>query len=314
MDPAQRVRLGQTDLHVTRLGLGLGPIGGLYSPVSDAEATATLDRAWDHGLRFFDTAPLYGYGSSERRAGAALCARPRADFVLSTKVGRLLVSGGDDTQDVWADLPAGVAPRFDFSYGGVMRSFEESRARLGFERIDVLHIHDPDHHFDEALSGALKALAELRAAGVIGAIGAGMNQAEMLTAFAKHGGFDCFILAGRYTLLDQSGLIELLPLCAKQRIGVIAAGVYQSGLLADPKPGATDNYHPVSQERLDRALALREVCESHGVPLRAAAIQFPFTHPAVTSVIVGVRTPEEVDDAVAMFSHPVPPSLWPELL
>jgi D-threo-aldose 1-dehydrogenase len=313
MNPAERVQLGRTQLQVTRLGLGLAPIGGLYTSVGDAQATATLDRAWELGLRYFDTAPLYGYGLSERRAGGALSKRPREQLVLSTKVGRLLVPAGGDTEAFWPEAPPDLAPQFDFSYDGVMRSFEESLARLGLERIDILHIHDPDNHFDEALTGALKALARLRSEGLIGAIGAGMNQAEMLTAFAKHGGFDCFLLAGRFTLLDRRGADELLPLCATEGIGVIAAGVYQSGLLADPRPGVTENYQPASAASLEKALALKEICAAHGVPLRAAAIQFPFTHPAVTCVIVGVRSPQEVDDAVAMFEHPIPERLWAAL-
>jgi D-threo-aldose 1-dehydrogenase len=313
MNPAERVQLGRTQVQVTRLGLGLAPIGGLYTAVGDTQAAATLDRAWELGLRYFDTAPLYGYGLSERRAGAAFSKRPRGELVLSTKVGRLLVRGGGDTEEFWPEAPTDVAPEFDFSYDGVMRSFEESLARLGLERIDILHIHDPDNHFDEALTGALKALARLRSEGLIGAVGAGMNQAEMLTAFARHGGFDCFLLAGRYTLLDRSGAQELLPLCAKEGIGVIAAGVYQSGLLADPRPGVTENYLPAAPDRVAKALELREICARHGVPLRAAAIQFPLTHPAVSCVIVGVRSPQEVDDAVAMFDTPIPEQLWAEL-
>jgi aryl-alcohol dehydrogenase-like predicted oxidoreductase len=313
MRPADRVRLGQTALEVTRLGLGLAPIGGLYTAVSDETAQATVERGLEHGLRLFDTAPLYGHGRSEQRAGAVLRTHPRADFVLSTKVGRLIVPDSVGSQPIWADLPAGSGEVFDFSYDGVRRSFEESLARLGMERIDILHIHDPDEHFDEAMSGAFQALADLRADGIIGAVGAGMNQAEMLTRFAREGDFDCFILAGRYTLLDRSGLDELLPLCADKGIAVIAAGVYQSGLLADPRPGASDGYAPVRPERLRRALELQGICAEFDVPLRAAAVQFPFSHPAVTSVIVGVRSPEEVDDAVAMMSHPIPDALWERL-
>ena len=313
MGPADRVQLGQTALEVTRLGLGLAPIGGLYTAVSDEAARATVERGLHHGLRLFDTAPLYGHGLSERRAGAVLRAHPRAGFILSTKVGRLLRPGTEGAQPIWADLPDGTVPVFDFSYDGVRRSFEESLERLGLERIDILHIHDPDDHFDEAMSGAFPALADLRDDGIIGAIGAGMNQAEMLTRFAREGDFDCFLLAGRYTLLDRSGLDELLPLCADKGIAVIAAGVYQSGLLADPRPGASDNYAPVQLQRLQRALELQGICAEFGVPLRAAAVQFPFSHPAVTSVIVGVRSPEEVDDAVAMMSFPLPDALWERL-
>lgn len=318
MTPSERVQLGQTALQVTRLGLGLGPIGGLYTAVTDEAAHATVERGLDHGLRLFDTAPLYGHGLSEKRAGAVLKTRPRADFVLSTKVGRLIVppteaTGTEQAQPIWADLPDNTVPVFDFSYDGVRRSFEESLGRLGLEHIDILHIHDPDDYFDQALSGAFQALADLREDGIIGAIGAGMNQAEMLTRFAREGDFDCFILAGRYTLLDRSGLDELLPLCLDKGIAIIAAGVYQSGLLADPRPGASDNYTLVQAERLQQALELQAICAEFEVPLRAAAIQFPFSHPAVTSVIVGVRTPEEVDDAVAMMSHPIPDALWERL-
>jgi D-threo-aldose 1-dehydrogenase len=295
---------------VTRLGLGLAPIGGLYTPVSEDGARAAVERGLHHGLRLFDTAPFYGHGLSERRAGMVLREHPRDGFVLSTKVGRLLVPGTEGTQSIWAGLREGVVPVFDFSYDGVRRGFEESLKRLGLDRIDILHIHDPDDHFDEAMAGAYKALAELRDQGVIGAVGAGMNQAEMLARFARAGDFDCFILAGRFTLLDRSGLDELLPLCAERGISVIAAGVYQSGLLADPHPGASDNYQPVQHNRLKRALELQGICAEYGVPLRAAAVQFPFSHPAVTSVIVGVRSPKEVDDAVAMMSHPVPDELW----
>lgn len=313
MQPSDRVRLGQTSLEVTRLGVGLAPIGGLYTAVSDEAAHATVERGLHHGLRLFDTAPLYGHGLSERRAGAALKTHPRGDFVLSTKVGRLIVPGTEGAEPIWAQPPENTVPVFDFSYDGVRRSFEESLQRLGLERIDILHIHDPDDHFDEAMSGAYQALADLRADGIVGAIGAGMNQAEMLARFAREGDFDCFILAGRYTLLDRSGLDELLPLCTQRGIAVIAAGVYQSGLLADPRPGVSDNYAPVAAQRLQRALELQGICEEFGVPLRAAAIQFPFSHPAVTSVIVGARSPEEVDDAVAMMTHPVPDELWERL-
>jgi D-threo-aldose 1-dehydrogenase len=317
MRPSDHVQLGQTALEVTRLGLGLAPIGGLYTAVSEQAARETLDRGLHHGLRLFDTAPLYGHGVSERRAGAALKAHPRTDFVLSTKVGRLIrapeAPGAEGSQPIWADLPENTAPVFDFSYDGVRRSFEESLERLGLERVDILLLHDPDHHFDEAMSGAYQALADLRSDGIVGAIGAGMNQAQMLARFAREGSFDCFLLAGRFTLLDRSGLDELLPLCAERGIAVIAAGVYQSGLLADPRAGASDNYTPVQAQRLQRALELQGICAEFGVPLRAAAVQFPFSHPAITSVIVGVRSPEEVDDAVAMMCHPIPDALWERL-
>ncbi|MFB6392359.1 aldo/keto reductase [Polymorphospora lycopeni] len=312
MRATDRVRLGHTDVRVTRLGLGLAPIGGLFTPVGDDVARATVDTAWEHGLRLFDTAPLYGAGRSERRAGAALSGRPRAEFAISTKVGRRLVPGGTAEQPFWAE-PTGLDPVFDFSYAGTMRSYAESLDRLGLDRIDIAHIHDPDQHFTEAVAGAYPALAELRERGAVGAVGAGMNQAPMLADLVRATDLDCVLLAGRYTLLDQSGLAELLPLCHERGVAVLAAGVYNSGLLADPRPGAPYDYAPAPPDLVDRALALRDVCRRHRVPLRAAAIRFPLGHPAVTSVVVGARSPDEVADAVAMFGWEIPGAFWADL-
>jgi D-threo-aldose 1-dehydrogenase len=315
MDPTDRVPLGRSPLTVTRLGLGLAPLGGLYTPVGDAQAAATVDRAWGHGLRLFDTAPLYGYGRSERRTGAALAARPRAELVLSTKVGRLL-DPGEYPDPVWPEATPGVVPQFDFSAPAVLRSLRESLDRLGLDRVDLLHLHDPDDHFGPALAQAYPALARLRAAGTVGAVGAGMNQAPMLARFIRElppPGLDCVLLAGRYTLLDQSGLDDLLPLCVEHGVAVIIGGVFNSGLLAEPVTGATYNYAPASQPLLDKALALQRVCGRYGVPLRAAAVQFPFAHPAVATVLVGARSPAEVDDAVAMVGHEIPDGLWTAL-
>ncbi len=202
---------------------------------------------------------------------------------------------------------------FDFSADGVRRCYAESLQRLGVDAVDVLHIHDPDEHFAQAMAGARPALVELRAQGRVGAISAGMNQSAMLTAFARTGDFDCFLLAGRYTLLDQSGLADLLPECAARGISVICGGVYNSGVLADPGPGATYDYAPADPAVLTRARAIAEVCAGHGVPLRAAAVQFPLGHPAVVSVLVGARSPAEVADAVAMAGAPIPGQLWRDL-
>jgi D-threo-aldose 1-dehydrogenase len=312
MNPAELVRIGRTDVQVSRLGLGLAPIGGLFAPVDEAQARATVEKAWELGIRYFDVAPLYGNGLAERRAGPVLAAKPRAEFALSTKVGRLLRAGGGDEQDIWAE-PATVTPVFDFSAEGVRTSYAESLARLGLDRADILHLHDPDDHFEQAAAEALPALAELRRRGRIGAVSAGMNQAKMLADLVRTGGLDCVLLAGRFTLLDQSGAAELLPLAAERGVSVIAAGVFNSGLLADPRPGATYDYVPAPPELLDRALAIRQVCERHGVPLRAAAIQFPLTHPAVACVLVGGRSPAEVADAVRMSSVPIPGALWSDL-
>lgn len=316
MDPTARVRLGPTELRVTRLGLGLAPIGGLYTPVGDAQAVATVDRAWSHGLRLFDTAPLYGYGLSERRTGAALAPRPRDEFVLATKVGRLLATGAvpaSAAQEFWAEAPPGVVPYFDFGFEAVLRSVTESLDRLGMARIDIAHLHDPDDHWAQASGDGYRALAQLRADGVIGAVSVGMNQSAMLTRFVAERRLDCVLVAGRYTLLDQSAGDDLLPACVDRGVAVLAAGVYNSGLLADPRPGATFDYAPADAALVDRAQAVGAVCARYGVPLRAAAIQFPFGHPAVTGVVVGARSPAEVDAAVAAFRHDVPVALWDTL-
>ncbi|BBH70676.1 oxidoreductase [Actinoplanes sp. OR16] len=310
MNPTETTTIG--NVRVTRLGLGMAPLGGLFEAVGDDQARRTVDRAWELGLRLFDTAPLYGNGLAERRAGAALQGRPRGEFALSTKVGRLLRSGGGDAQDIWAE-PSGVTPVFDFTRDGVLTSYRESLIRLGLDRADILHLHDPDDHLEQAIDEALPALAELRSQARIGAVSAGMNQAEALVRLVRTGLLDAVLLAGRYTLLDQSGGDELLPACAEKGVAVVAAGVFNSGLLADPHPGARYDYAPAGAALVDRAFAIQEVCHRHGVPLRAAAIQFPAEHPAVTCVLVGARTPAEVEDAVRMAAVPIPAVLWSDL-
>ncbi len=312
MKAFERVALGRTGVTVTRLGLGLAPIGGLYTAVGDDVARATVDAAWEAGIRFFDTAPLYGAGLSERRAGVALAPRPRGEYTLSTKVGRLLVPG-ESTDEGWAEA-SGRVPVFDYSADGVRRSYADSLDRLGLDAVEILHIHDPDDHFRAAIGQARPALAELRAQGRIGAVSAGMNQSAMLTEFARTGDFDCFLLAGRYTLLDQSGLADLLPECVARGISVIAGGVYNSGLLADPRPGITYDYAPAPAHLIARAQAIGEVCTRHGVPLRAAALQFPLGHPAVASVLIGMRSPAEVADAATMSTVDIPGQLWRDLV
>ncbi|TMI93138.1 MAG: aldo/keto reductase [Bacillati bacterium ANGP1] len=319
MNPADRVRLGRTRVSVTRLGLGTAPLGGLFSPVAEEEARATIEQAFAAGLRFFDTAPLYGHGLAEQRLGRVLASKPRVEFVLATKVGRLLRAGAPpDPSQFYQGKPfyAGTPllnPVFDFSYDGVMRSVDESLERLGLDSIDLLHIHDPDHHFDEALRGAYRALDRLRADETIGAVGVGMNQAAMLVRFAREADVDCFLLAGRYTLLDQTALAELLPVCLERRIAVIAGGVYNSGILADPRPGATFDYIPARPELITRARRLKKVCARHDVPLKAAAIQFPLGHPAVAAVLIGCRSAAEVDENVRMFRCEIPAGLWDDL-
>jgi D-threo-aldose 1-dehydrogenase len=302
------VQLGRTGVTVTQLGLGCAPIGGLYEPVSDADAGAVVDRAWERGLRLFDTAPLYGSGLSERRVGAALRERPRDEFVLSTKVGRLLRAGGQPDAVFEGALP--LEPVFDFSFDGVLRSLDESLERLGLDRVDVVFIHDPDDHFDEALAGAYPALERLRGEGVVRAIGVGMNQSEMLARFARETDIDCVLLAGRYTLLDRSALGDLLPLCLERGVAVIAGGVFNSGVLAG---NAHYNYAPAEPAVLDRVSRLAAICTRWDVPLAAAAVQFPLGHPAVACVLVGCRSSVEVDEDVALFELDLPAGLWEEL-
>jgi D-threo-aldose 1-dehydrogenase len=293
-----RVPLGRSGLSVTRLGLGAAFLSGMFTAVSEDEAEATVDRAWDFGIRYFDTAPLYGAGVGERRLGRGLAGKPREEFVVSTKVGRL----------------TGPDPVFDFTYDGVLRSLDESLARLGLDYVDAVFVHDPeDRHLDEALVGAYRALDELRSEGTIRAVGAGMNRIEPFVQLAREGRFDCCLLAGRYTLLDQSGSRELFPLCVQDGIAVIAAGVYNSGILASPEPGATFDYAPAAAALVEQARALGAVCARHDVPLKAAAIQFPLRHPAVTTVLTGVGSVAELEENVRMLQTPIPPALWEEL-
>ncbi|MFF0952828.1 aldo/keto reductase [Rhizobium leguminosarum] len=310
-------RLGRTSLSATTLGLGTTAIGGLYTATSEKSAEETMQTAWDLGVRFFDTAPQYGNGMAEQRLGAFLQKKPRNSYVLCTKVGRLLrLPENPQGEDAYYKGTPPERPVFDFSYDGVMRSVEDSLTRLGLDRIDVLHIHDPDEHVDyyrQALDGAYKALDTLRHEKSIGAVGVGMNQSEMLAEFARNGNFDCFLLAGRYTLLEQGALKELLPLCVEKNISIIIGGVYNSGLLADPRAGAKFNYEDADKALVDRAIALEKVCLSHGVPLKAAAIQFPLAHPAVASILTGARSREEIIENDALFRQPIPSSLWEEL-
>ena len=313
MNPRERVPLGLTALTVTRFGLGTAPLAGLFEEVEESKGIGVIERAWDAGIRFFDTAPLYGHGLAEMRLGKVLQHEPRDEFTLASKVGRLLRADvpPEPGQSFRGTPP--VNPKFDFSYDGVMRSVEESLERLGLERIDILHIHDPDDHYEEALNGAYRALDRLRSDGVIGAVGAGMNQAEMLTRFAREANFDCFLLAGRYTLLDQVALKELLPACVQRAITIIAGGVYNSGILADPKPGAHYNYQTAPPELLERARRIRDVCDRHAVPLKAAAVQFPLGHPAVSCVVVGCRSAAQLDESIEMFKLEIPAALWRDL-
>ena len=272
-----------------------------------------IEAAWNAGIRYFDTAPLYGYGLAERRLGSVLRTKPREEFVISTKVGRLLRPDAPaEPGQVFKDTPR-LNPVFDFSYEATMRSLEESLDRLGLDHVDVLLIHDPDQHFDEALRGAYRALDQLRAEGLVTAIGAGMNQADMLARFAREADFDCFLLAGRYTLLDRVGARELLPLCLERGVSVIAGGVFNSGILAEPGPNAHFNYTPAPPELIQRAHAIEAICERHGVDMKAAALQFPLRHPAVATVLTGCRSVSEMEENARLFQAAIPEELWDEL-
>jgi D-threo-aldose 1-dehydrogenase len=282
------------------LGLGTAPLAGLYEPVDEETAHAVVARAWELGVRYFDTAPYYGSGLAERRLGAALCGKPREELAVSTKVGRLLRPEASGWQGAY----------FDFSYDGALRSLEESLERLGLDRVDVALVHDPDDHYDEALTGTYRALAQLRDEGVVRAVGVGMNQTQMLCRFAREADPDCFLVAGRYTLLDRSAAEELLPLSQEKGIAVVAGGVFNSGVLAG---GDTFDYATAPADVVARVAALRETCERFDIPLSAAAVQFPARHPGVASVLVGCRTPEEVEEDLRLFALDLPEELWEEL-
>jgi D-threo-aldose 1-dehydrogenase len=308
--------LGRSAVRVTELSFGGAAIGNLFAAVTDEAARAAVDAAWDGGIRTFDTAPHYGLGLSERRLGEALRGRPRDEYVICTKVGRLLeaVPAGPDgaavTDTEGFAVPASHVRRFDFSADGVRRSLAASLDRLGLDRVDIVLIHDPDDHGELAISEAYPALEKLRAEGVVGAIGVGMNQAAMLTRFVTQTDIDVVLVAGRYTLLDQSAADELLPAAERRGVSVIAGGVFNSGLLAAPAPGATYDYQAASGELLDRALRLERACAEFGVPLRAAAARFPLTHPAVASVLIGARSAAEISEAIALRVLDIPQALW----
>jgi D-threo-aldose 1-dehydrogenase len=311
-DLATRSPVGTRRLALPPLGLGTSAIAGLYQALCDDDAVATVARALELGVRYFDSAPLYGHGLAESRLGRGLLGADRDSVAVSTKVGRLLRDVPATGQSDFHGTPP-VNPVFDFSADGVRRSVEESLERLGLDRVDMLFVHDPDDHYEAAIAGAIPALVALRDQGVVRAIGAGMNQAPMLARFVRETDIDCCLLAGRYTLLDQSGLGELLPLCAERGVAVIAGGVFNSGLLADVRPGARFDYRPADEQHVARARALERVCDRHGVPLKAAALQFPLHHPAIRSVVVGARTGAEIAENVALLGREIPPELWRDL-
>jgi D-threo-aldose 1-dehydrogenase len=316
-----RAALGRSSVSVTPLSLGTAPLGNLFRAVTDREAAAVVAAALEAGIGYIDTAPHYGLGLAEERLGRALAESPvkspvkRADLTLSTKVGRLLrpLEPGEEVDGQgFVDTPA-RARLWDFSRDGIRASIEASLARLGVDRVDVALLHDSDDHEREVYESGYAALDELRAEGVVGAIGAGMNQSAMLARLVRDFDLDVVLCAGRYTLLDQSALADLLPECGRRGTSVVVGGVYNSGLLADPKPGAPFDYTPASDDLLGRALKIKEICDGFQVPLRAAAVQFPLRHAAVASVLVGCRSVAEVRDNAAMFAWQIPDTLWSAL-
>lgn len=340
--PTDTVPLGRTGLHLTRLGLGMRPIG-LLPAGQEAVGREIVRAAARLGIGYFDTAPTYGYGESELRLGEVASTLP-ASIVLSTKIGKLpvdsprrpvrqilaeAVMGGPvavgrltlkAARMVAGAVPPGSRPPgiakttvLDYSYEATMRSVEDSLERVARDRLDIVFIHDPDDHPEAAMTGAYRALDRLRADGTITALGASSNHCQTLIRMADEGSFDCFLLAGRYSLLDQSALGELLPMALASGISMIIGGVFNGGVLADPAGKPYFDYAPASRERIAQARRIGAVCQRHGVSVKAAAIQFPFGHPAVTSVLVGVASVSELEEDWRLASSPLPTGLWDEL-
>jgi D-threo-aldose 1-dehydrogenase len=311
-----RRRIGRTAVEVTELGFGSAPIGNLFSAVTEQDAADTVQAAWDGGVRYFDTAPHYGLGLAERRLGAALAGRPRGQYVVSTKVGRLLTGN---------PAPAGTDPELfavadqltrqpDYSADGVRRSLEASLTRLGLDRVDIVLVHDPDEHVEQAVDEAIPALCALREAGVIGAVGVGMNQWQVPLQLLDRADLDVVMPAGRWTLLDRSGG-PLLEACAERGVSVLAAAPFNSGLLSRPvpEPGARFDYQPAAEPVLARARELAATLAGLGVELPRAALQFPLRHGATASVVTGFRSAAEVQAALQRLADPVPDQVWSEL-
>ena len=328
MTTLSKRKVGTTKLDVTELGLGGAPMGGFRATIPDAEAAALIDAAYAEGVRYFDTSPFYGYGRSELRMGATLREKPRNEYLLSTKIGRVLHAmrpGEKRPADFRENGLPDFAPVFDYTYDGVMRSLEHSHLRLGLARIDIALIHDVDfwtikdravleERFKTVMDSGYKALDELRKAGVVGAIGVGINEADTSLRFIQAGDFDCMLLAGRYTLLEQGGLQEFLPECVKRNVSVILGGPYNSGILTGGvKAGATHDYAAAPAQLIEKAQKIESICQRHGVELGAAALQFPLFHPAVCSIIPGALGVAEVKQNAARLSAKIPVELWSEL-
>lgn len=325
IDPKGFKLLGRTSLRMSPLGFGAGPLGNLYRAISDKEAAATLDSALVSGIRYFDTAPYYGFGLSETRLGNVLAAK-RDQLIISSKVGRLLVptTSTEPVRHGFANTPA-LEPVFDYSYDGVMRSFDSSLQRLQTSHIDILFAHDLGsvthggrhaHYFREFMDGGYRAMHELRAAGAVKAIGLGANEWQVCEQALAHGDFDGFLLAGRYTLLEQSACESFLPLCAKREVSIILGGPFNSGILASGVSGREPfyyNYEPAPQHIIQRVARLESICAEFAIPLAAAALQFPGAHPQVCSVIAGLASPEQVEQAIAWMNTVIPQDFWNRL-
>jgi len=315
--------IGATDIEVTELGFGGAPLGAVGDRITDDDAAGIMRRAREGGIRYFDTAPLYGHGLSEKRLGRTLRTLSRDDFVLSTKVGRLLVPTGEGERFAGMLDTEPVAIRYDYSFDAVRRSLEASLERLGLDRVDILLCHDIDiwtHGdaqpgiFEAAREGALPALSKLREQGVVRAIGLGVNEWPVCSRVMDEFDVDCFLLAGRFTLLEQEPLDEFLPKCLERNVSVIIGGPYNSGILAtDDRRRATYDYKPAPEDLWQKAQAIRRMCESHGVDPRAAALQYPLKHPAVAAVIPGVRAMDEVEVNLGLFATEIPDALWRDL-
>jgi len=314
------------EIEFSALGFGSAPLGNMHRVLSEEECQATVHAAFDSGVRYFDAAPQYGHGLSEMRVGGVLKKLPRDDVLLSTKVGRLLkpCSADEVNSGIFIDVPQ-VKIEFDYSYDGVMQSIEDSYKRLGMDRIDIVYIHDVDmfthgsaeaseRRIQEVMAGGYKALDELRKAGTVRAIGAGLNNWETCQRLTELGQFDCFLLAGRYTLLEQEALNTFLPICERDGIGIVLGGPYNSGILATgPIAGATYNYEPASPQVLERVGKIEAVCRGYGVSLADAALRFPFCHPSVVSVIPGGQTVDQVLRNRQMMDTVIPNALWLDL-
>ena len=324
MEPGTKRKFGRVDLDVTAFGFGTAPIGNIFREIDEETSDGMIQSAWDRGVRYYDTAPMYGHGLSELRTGHSLRWKNRDDFVLSSKVGRRLVPTKRSEIDFapWTNA-APFVMEFDYTYDGTMRAFEDSLQRMALERMDICFIHDIDvftrgdeqpEVFKQAMDGSWKALSKMRDEGVVKAIGVGVNEWEVCHEALKQRDFDCFLLAGRYTLLEQDSLNEFLPLCEERGAAVVVGGGFNSGILATGAvEGAKYNYAPAPAAIMDKVTKIEAVCAEHGVPLPAAALQFVVAHPAIPSFIAGTRTVEQLEKNLDWFSHPIPSEFWSDL-